>query len=62
MLSDTDYMLIDKRLKELERSVEMLRAMFPQAPVVECNGDYILEEGDLVDAGFPQKWRNKDDK
>lgn len=62
MLSDTDYMLIDKRLKELERSVEMLRAMFPEVPVVECNGDYILKEGDLTQPGYLQQWRNKDDK
>lgn len=40
MLSDTDYMLIDKRLKELERSVEMLRVMFPEVPVKETPTPY----------------------
>ena len=62
MLSDTDYMLIDKRLKELERSVEMLRAMFPEVPVVECSDDYVLEEGSLTDSGSKQVWRTFDDK
>lgn len=32
MISDTDYDLLNKRLESIERSIEMLKAMFPEKP------------------------------
>lgn len=62
MIDDTDWFLLEQRLQSIERSIEMLRAMFPEVPVVECSGDYILEKGSLTDSGTNQVWRNKDDE
>lgn len=61
MISDTDWEILDKRLKAIEDSLEMLKALFPDIPVVECSDEYILEQGSLTDAGTKQQWRNKDD-
>jgi hypothetical protein len=46
MLSDTDYDLLDKRLKAIEDSLEMLKALFPvQDRKLEPDVDYILLSG-----------------
>lgn len=48
MLSDTDYDLLDKRLKAIEDSLEMLKAMFPvQDRKLEPDVDYVLYQGSL---------------
>lgn len=59
MLSDTDYDLLDKRLKAIEDSLEMLKAMFPvQDRKLEPDVDYVLYQGSLTDAGSEQHWRD----
>ncbi|MGL5013035.1 MAG: hypothetical protein ACRC6V_01935 [Bacteroidales bacterium] len=57
MIDDYDWEILDKRLKALEDSLEMLKAMFPvqdSTPDVE----YVLYQGDLTDAGTEQQWRS----
>jgi hypothetical protein len=59
MLSDTDYDLLDKRLKAIEDSLEMLKAMFPvQDRKLEPDVDYVLYQGSLTDAGAVQIWNS----
>jgi hypothetical protein len=61
MLSDTDYDLLDKRLKAIEDSLEMLKAMFPvQDRRLETDVDYVLYQGSLTDAGAEQQWREEE--
>jgi len=60
-MSDTDYDLLDKRLKAIEDSLEMLKAMFPvQDRKLEPDVDYVLYQGDLTDAGSEQQWRKEE--
>lgn len=62
MISDTDWELLDARLKSIERSIEMLKAMFPvKERTLTASSDYVLYEGSLTDAGLKQQWRNKND-
>lgn len=64
MISDTDWELLDKRLESIERSIEMLKAVFGEPKkYLGGNGDvaYVLKEGSLTSPGETQVWRNKDD-
>jgi hypothetical protein len=43
MISDTDYDLLDKRLKAIEDSLEMLKALFPvKEGQSTAHSDYVL--------------------
>ena len=62
MVSDHDWELLNKRLESIERSIEMLKVMFPvKEGTLTASSDYVLYEGSLTDAGLKQQWRNKDD-
>ena len=61
MVTDTDWQLLDARLKSIEQSIQLLEIMFPQIKSPERLDDYILKEGDLMQPGYIQQWRNKDD-
>ena len=59
MISDTDYDLLDKRLKAIEDSLEMLKALFPvKEGTVTAHSSYALKEGSLSDAGTVQIWNS----
>lgn len=63
-VSDMDWELLERRLQSIERSIEMLKAVFGEPKkYVGGNGDvaYVLEEGSLTDSGTEQIWRNKDE-
>lgn len=60
-VTDTDWQLLDDRLKSIEDSIEILRIMFPQIKPLESLDDYVLKEGDLMQPGYIQQWRNKDE-
>ena len=61
-VSDTDWDLLNKRLEEIEHSIDMLKAMFPvKEGKLTASSDYTLKEGSLLDAGLKQQWRNNDD-
>lgn len=71
VISDTDYDLLNKRLESIERSLEMLKTMFPIPENVsfgslvevdkQGNEYYVLKEGNLMDAGIEQEWRINDE-
>ena len=62
MVSDYDWELLNKRLKAVEDSIEMFKALFPvQDRKLEPDVDYVLYQGSLTDAGLKQQWRNKGD-
>ena len=62
MVTDYDWELLNKRLESVERSIDMLKAMFPvKEGTITASSDYALKEGSLTDAGLKQQWRNKDD-
>lgn len=68
MIDDVDWKLLNARIESIERSIEMLKAVFP--PKDEGSGYvgtdysghsyYILKEGSLMDYGTKQVWRDKD--
>lgn len=60
MISDTDWEILDKRLKAIEDNLEMLKALFPVQDSTH-DVEYVLYQGDLTDAGTEQQWRNNDD-
>lgn len=70
-VSDADWLLLERRLESIERSIEMLKAMQPIPENVsfgtlvevdkQGNEYYILKEGDLMNPSLKQQWRNKDD-
>ena len=61
MVTDYDWQLLDVRLKSIEQSIQLLQIMFPQIKSPESLDDYILKEGDLMQPGYVQEWRIKDD-
>jgi hypothetical protein len=61
MVSDTDWQLLDARLKSIEDSIQLLQIIFPQIKPPENLDDYVLKEGDLMQPGYVQQWRNKND-
>lgn len=59
MISDTDWEILDKRLKAIEDSIEMLKTLFPEQNIkLEPDVDYVLYQGNLTDAGSTQVWNN----
>ena len=62
MVTDYDWQLLDARLKSIEQSIQLLQIMFPQIKPPESLDDYTLKEGDLMQPGYVQQWRNKDDQ
>ena len=60
MISDTDWMLINKRLEEIERSLGILQA-YVDTSLKEADTNvsiaYALSSGSLVDAGSNQQWQ-----
>ena len=61
MVTDYDWQLLDERLKSIEDSIQLLQIIFPQIKPPESLDDYVLKEGDLMQPGYVQQWRNKDD-
>jgi hypothetical protein len=72
MLDDYDWELLNKRLESIERSIEMLKVMFPvKEGTLTASPDYVLYEGSLTDAGLSSNgernliqtkmWRNEND-
>ena len=60
-VSDTDWILLERRLKSIEASIQMLESVFGKPrKYVGGNGDvaYVLQEGSLIDAGLPQQWQH----
>lgn len=55
MINDYDWEILDKRLKALEDSLEMLKAVFTVKDSTS-DVDYVLYQGDLTDAGLKQQW------
>jgi hypothetical protein len=61
MVTDYDWQLLDERLKSIEDSIQLLQILFPQIKPPESLDDYVLKEGDLMQPGYVQQWRNKDE-
>ena len=64
-VSDTDWMLINKRLEEIERSLGILQAYVDTSLKEKYYGNsgaigvaYALSEGSLIDAGLNQQWQH----
>ena len=64
MIDDQDWMLINKRLEEVERSLGILQAYVDTSLKEKYYGNsgaigvaYALSEGSLVDAGSNQQWQ-----
>ena len=61
MIDDQDWILINKRLEEIERSLGILQA-YVDTSLKEADTDvssaYALSSGSLVDAGLPQQWQH----
>ena len=59
MISDTDWVLLERRLEEIERSLGILQA-YVDTSLKEADTDvssaYVLSSGSLVDAGISQVW------
>lgn len=59
MICDTDWMLINRRIEEIERSLGILQA-YVDTSLKEADTDvssaYALSSGSLVDAGLKQEW------
>lgn len=61
-VSDADWMLLEKRLESIERSIEILEKMFIVENVrLEPEADYVLYQGSLQYPSTEQIWRNKDE-
>lgn len=57
MVSDVDWLLLERRLESIERSIDMLKAMFPvKEGTLTASSGYALQEGNLMDAGLAQLW------
>ncbi len=57
-MNEVDWLLLENRLQLIERSIEMLAALFPPVNVkLEPDVDYVLYEGSLVDPSEVQRWR-----
>ena len=64
-VSDTDWMLINKRIEEIERSLGILQAYVDTSLKEKYYGNsgaigvaYALSEGSLIDAGLNQQWQH----
>ena len=64
-VSDTDWMLINRRLEEIERSLGTLQAYVDTSLKEKYYGNsgaigvaYALSSGSLVDAGLNQRWQH----
>jgi len=59
MIDDQDWILINKRIEEIERSLGILQASV-NTSLKEADTDvpiaYVLSSGSLVDAGLRQEW------
>jgi len=59
MIDDQDWILINKRIEEIERSLGILQA-YVDTSLKEADTDvsiaYALSSGSLVDAGLRQEW------
>lgn len=69
MISDVDWLLLERRLEDIERSIDMLKVMVGAPKNISCslvevdrrgNEYYVLKEGDLTQPGYLQQWRNED--
>lgn len=65
MIDDQDWMLINKRLEEIELSLGILQAYVDTSLKEKYYGNsgaigvaYALSEGSLVDAGINQQWQH----
>lgn len=58
-VSDTDWEILDRRLKAIEDSLEMLKAVFPMQDSTS-DVDYVLCQGDLADPSQQQQWRKEE--
>lgn len=59
MVTDYDWELLNKRLENIERSIDMLKAMQPvKEGTITAHSSYALKEGSLSDAGTVQVWNN----
>lgn len=62
MVSDYDWELLNKRLESIERSIDMLKVLFPvKEGVLTAHSSYALKEGSLIDAGSIQVWATKEE-
>ena len=61
MIDDQDWMLINKRIEEIERSLGILQA-YVDTSLKEADTNvpsaYALSSGSLVDAGLSQQWQH----
>ena len=65
MIDDQDWMLINRRIEEIERSIGILQAYVDTSLKEKYYGNsgaigvaYALSEGSLVDAGLNQQWQH----
>ena len=65
MIDDQDWMLINRRIEEIERSIGILQAYVDTSLKEKYYGNsgaigvaYALSEGSLVDAGSNQQWQH----
>lgn len=65
MIDDQDWILINKRIEEIERSIGILQAYVDTSLKEKYYGNsgaigvaYALSEGSLVDAGINQQWQH----
>ena len=64
MITDTDWMLLQKRLEAIEGSLRVLEAYVDANLKQKYYGEsspYTLSSGSLTDAGLKQEWGNKDE-
>ena len=61
MVTDTDWVLINRRIEEIERSLGILQA-YVDTSLKEADTNvsiaYALSSGSLVDAGLSQQWQH----
>ncbi len=62
MIDDQDWILINKRIEEIERSIGILQAYVDTSLKEKYYGAdgiaYALSSGSLVDAGLSQQWQH----
>lgn len=62
MVSDADWLILERRLTEIERSLGILQAYVDTSLKEEYYGAdgiaYALSSGSLVDAGLNQQWQH----
>ena len=64
MVSDADWLILERRLTEIERSLGILQAYVDTSLKEKYYGNsgaigvaYALSEGSLIDAGLNQRWQ-----